>query len=462
MAINTARGQAAYNNPHWGVTGGAAVQKGQSSIGEQIRLDMFIKEALEEQAKERFFSQMSGTMNMPKQMGKTIKKNVYLPLLDDRNNNTQGIDAAGNIQAAAGKGNLYGSSKDVGTMTAKMPTLTEFGGRVNRVGFTRKVIESTFHKMGFFYEFTQEALDFDSDASLLRHMGKEAIKGADELTEDIMGMELLFAAGIRHYSGAATSMATISATTAGSESLISYKTLQRMALELKENRAPNRLKAITGTRIVDSKIIGSGYALYVGLPLENHFRDLEQFIAVEKYAAGASPMNGEIGVVGQFRIIVVPEMPEFLAEGAAATGDAQLAKFQHSTKAVTDYVADFSANVKTGGVIEDTTYNTWQGGVVPAATSWNGLAPSAKASAAATKWDVFPCLAVASEAFTVIGFQTGGAGAKFKMITKMPGMETADSTDPYGETGFTSIKWFHGMMVERPEWIAVAYTVAPV
>lgn len=464
MAINTQRGQVAYNNPHWSVSGQSVVQGNKSSIGEQIRLDVFIKEALEDMVKEQYFSQMSGTMNMPKHMGKTIKKHVYIPLLDDRNQNSQGIDANGNALTGRKSGNLYGSSKDVGTMTAKMPVLTEFGGRVNRVGFTRKVIESSFHKFGFFYEFTEEALTFDDDASLLRHMGKEALRGANEINEDMIGMELLYGAGIRHYAGNATSLATVSATTAGSECLISYKTLQRMAIELKENRAPNRLKAITGTRIVDSRIVGSGYALYVGYPLENHFRDMDQFIPQEKYASGHTPLRGEIGAVGQFRIIVVPEMPEFRAEGADASSanSSQKAKFQYSAKTADDWSADMTANPMHGGISEDLTYHAWQGGTAAAADSWNGNAPSVKAATAGDKWDVFPCLAVASEAFTIIGFQTGGAGAKFKMITRMPGAEAADHNDPYGETGFTSLKWFHGMMIERPEWISVALTVAPV
>jgi N4-gp56 family major capsid protein len=61
-----------------------------------------------------------------KNYGKKIKKYLYLPLLDDRNINDQGIDATG---ATIANGNLYGSSKDVGTIVGKLPTLTEHGGR---------------------------------------------------------------------------------------------------------------------------------------------------------------------------------------------------------------------------------------------------------------------------------------------------------------------------------------------
>lgn len=412
--VDANKGQMIYNSPKWTVSGSDVVQGDKSSIGEQIRLDVFIKRALEDAAREQYFTQMSSTYNMPKHMGKTIKKHYYIPLLDDRNKNDQGINQDGTAKGSNNaNGNLYGSSKDITTMTAGMPRLTEIGGRVNRVGFTRVVRESTIHKMGFFYEFTQEALDFDNDAELLSHMGREAVLGANELTEDMIGMELISGAGVQVYTGAATDLGTMTGEDGATACVASYSDLQKLAITLKENRAPNRLKAITGSRIIDTKIVGSGYALYVGLPMEIQLRNMVDkfnnpaFIPVEKYAQSGNTLRGEIGTVGQFRIVVVPEMPEHIGKGANATGTGK------------------------------TTYRN------------NG-----------TKYNVFPMMAIASEAFTTIGFQTGNAGAKFKMITKMPGTEMADRTDPYGESGFTSIKWYHGMMIDRPEWIAVMYSLA--
>ena len=78
------------------------------------------------------------------------------------------------------------------------------------------------------------------------------------------------------------------------------------------------------------------------------------------------------------------------------------------------------------------------------------------------KYNVYPMLVVGSESFSTIGFQTDGKVVKFKIITRMPGEATADKSDPYGETGFSSIKWYYGTIVYRPERIAVAKTVAPV
>jgi len=49
---------------------------------------------------------------------------------------------------------------------------------------------------------------------------------------------------------------------------------------------------------------------------------------------------------------------------------------------------------------------------------------------------------------------------KFKITHKAPGDDTADRNDPYGETGFMSIKWFYGFMALRSERLAVIKTVA--
>ena len=410
MANAADTNQIKYNNPQYGAGG---TQTNPSSVGKQIRLDVYEKQALIDIAKEQYFSQLSGTTDMPKNMGKTIKKFHWLPLLDDANVNDQGIDASG---ASYANGNLYGSSKDIGTIPGKMPTLTEVGGRVNRVGFTRKVLEGSLHKMGFFYEFTEEAMNFDTEAELLGHLTRESLRGANELTEDQLQLELLNGAGVRTFTGAATSVATMSAEgAAGTESVIKYADLQRLSVTLDENRCPKSTKIIAGSRMVDTKTISSARVLFIGSELENQIRNMVDafnnpaFVPAEKYADAGSLLNGEIGAVSQFRIVVVPEMMHWEAAGVVATAGKGLGKY------------------RTG---------------------------------AADKYNVYPAMVVGSEAFTNIGFQTSGASKKWKITTKMPGAETADRNDPYGETGFSSIKWYYGTLLERPEWIAILHSLA--
>ena len=373
-----------------------------SSVGPQINTAYYQKKALIEAVKEQYFSPLADTVSMPKNMGKKIKRYHYLPLLDDANINDQGIDATGAVIA---DGNLYGSSKDIGTIPGKLPTLSETGGRVNRVGFTRKEIEGTFEKFGFFEEYTQESLDFDTDAELEMHINREMLRGASEITEDALQIDLLTSAGTVRYAGDATSTATVDAT-----DVVTYKDLMMLNIDLDNNRTPKQIQMIKGSRMVDTRTIPGARVAYIGselLPTLYAMKDLHNnpaYISVEKYADGGNTVNGEDGSVGSLRFVVVPEMLKWAGDGAASA--------------------------------DTTVYRT--GGNV----------------------DVFPILVVGAESFTTIGFQTDGKSVKFKIYHKKPGEATADRNDPYGETGFMSIKWYYGFMALRPERIGLIKTAA--
>lgn len=77
------------------------------------------------------------------------------------------------------------------------------------------------------------------------------------------------------------------------------------------------------------------------------------------------------------------------------------------------------------------------------------------------KYNVYPILVIGDGSFTTIGFSVKkGKGTKWSIINKMPGKETADINDPYGEIGFSSIKWWYGTMLLRPERIGLLPTLA--
>jgi N4-gp56 family major capsid protein len=362
----------------------------------QMNTFFWLKKALIEAKKEQYFSQLASVENMPKHFGKTIKVYEYVPLLDDRNINDMGLDAAGAVIA---NGNLYGSSKDIGTITTKLPVLTENGGRVNRVGFTRLQREGSISKFGFFHEFTQESMDFDSD-----------VNGAHEITEDVLQRDLLAAAGVEIFAGSATDDDEI--TGVANRDLVTYQNLMRLDQTLTDNRTPKHTKVITGSRLVDTKTIPSARVLYIGselVPVIKGMTDLfdnPAFIPVQQYADAGTVLTGEIGTVDSFRVIEVPEMLHWAGAGAA-----------------------------------------------------EGVNPGYRASSG--NYDVFPLLCIGNDSFATIGFQTDGKTVKFNVITKMPGNATADRNDPYGETGFSSIKWYYGFLAKRPERIGVIKTIAP-
>lgn len=438
------------------------------------------RKAMIDLLREMYFSQLADSTSMPTHYGKTIKKYHYVPLLDDRNVNDQGIDATGASTAdevtisitdpagfsryavgtgadaataltaaktnaeslfknlgifqtsydatktaleAAGwtieegdavnnGGNLYGSSRDVGVITNKMPTISETGGRVNRVGFTRITLEASMHQFGFFEEYTEDSIQFDNDAQLMEHVARESMRAANYIYEDKLGIDLLNNANVVFYGGDATSMATVTGeTTATLKSELTYDMLINLDTILNNNRCPKDTKIITGSTNTDTKVVPACRYAYIGSELKmtllkmKNFHNEKAFIPVEQYAAAGTLAKGEIGSCGPFRFIENMNMPRWEGAGAAVTSN--------------------------GGYFEH-----------------NG------------KYDVFPMLVVGSGSFTTIGFQSSGS-SKFKILNKKPGIAMADRDDPYGKIGFWSIQWWYGFMALRPEWLACVKVVAP-
>ena len=237
------------------------------------------------------------------------------------------------------------------------------------------------------------------------HVNREMLRGANEMTEDALQIDLLTSAGTIRYAGTATSNITVDATE------VTYSDLMRLSIDLDNNRTPKNITQITGSRMVDTRTIPGARVAYIGselLPTFKAMKDLHNnpaFISIEKYASGGNTVTGEVGAVDQLRLVVVPEMMKWAGGGADATGN--------------------TTHYKTGN-----------------------------------KFDVFPILVVGAESFTTIGFQTDGKSVKFKIFHKAPGEATADRNDPYGETGFTSIKWYYGFMALRPERLGLIKTAA--
>lgn len=380
-----------------------------SSNSDQMNTYYWLRKALTDARKESYFTQLADTIGMPKHFGKKIKLYHYVPLLDDRNVNDQGLDATG---AKYDNGNLYGSSRDIGTIKDKLPVLGENGGRVNRVGFSRIELEGTFNKFGVFYEWSRESFEFDSDSELRGHLSRELMNGMVQMQEAMLQIDLLESAGVQVYPGTAAAMADVTGEGEGA-TIIDYDTLRRADQILDDNRCPRHTKYVTGSRNIDTKTIASCRVAYVSsavVPLLEDMRDKfgnKAWIPVQQYASAANVLTGEIGSIGHFRFIQVPEMLNWDGEGASVTTNPGYREKE-------------------------------------------------------SKYSVFPILIVGSESFNTIGFQMSNArDGKFSIITKVPGRETADRDDPYGETGFSSLKFYYGFLCKRPERICVIYTVAP-
>lgn len=462
---------------------------------DQLSPFFYLRKAIVRARKLQFFMPLADTVTMPKNYGKTIKVYEYVPLLDDRNVNNQGVDASGltmdgvkytvifpdtatiatnankaaavtainvNLEgqvAVAGAndsggagyalitgltkreltfasaalattvtnnvlgsyskqtgGALYGSSRDIGRIVGRLPALTENGGAVNRVSFTRISREASLQKLGFYFVFTNESMQFDSDAELMDRLSTELMNAATQIAEAALQADLLNGAGAVVYAGAATSKLTLTGettATAAQLGLVDYNDLIRLDQMLTDNRTPMQTTVITGSRYIDTKTVPQARIMFIGselVPVLRGMKDLfnnAAFIPVHAYTDAGNVLNGEIGSIYNFRVVLVPEMMQFAGAGGVVTSNAGY-------------------------------------------------------RATGNRYDVSPMLVVGDDSFSTIGFQTDGKTVKFTTMTKMPGMETAHAaTDPYGETGFSSIKWYYATLIKRPERIGIIFTIAP-
>ena len=388
------------------ITPGSGNTTDTGSIKKQLINDYWIRESMIEAAKTQTFAKLGTQRNLAPNNGKFLKQYVWMPLLDDRNINDQGIDANGVYYA---NGNMYGSSKDISTISGKLPVIGENGGRYNRVGFTRNVIEGTIHELGYFFEITEDAMQFDSQSDLLQHMHREAMRGASEIVEDVMQLELINGAGVDYFCGGATSNNTM--TNNGTTPCeLTYKDLLKLRQTLVDNKVPKTYKMFTGSQNTDTRTVAGGWTIYCQPELRQTLMTMTDlfnqpaFIPVEKYAAGGNIVEGEIGRILEFRFVEVQEMLRWDSAGAAVSNN-------------------------------DETYVN------------NG-----------TNYTVFPLLIIGEDSFVNINFR--GGKNNYRIYQQMPGQGAANADDPFGKHGWWSIQWWYGTMITRPDRLICIHTLA--
>jgi N4-gp56 family major capsid protein len=196
--------------------------------------------------------------------------------------------------------------------------------------------------------------------------------------------------------------------------IISYDDVVRLGIQLDTNRAPKRFTILKGSTLVDTATVNGARALFIPPELQQTFTDMvntngtEMFVPVEKYASQTTILEGEIGAVAGFRIIVNQEM------------------FVHADD-----------------------------GAVPSVNPGYRVASG--------HYSVYNCLAVSAESYTSIGFQTNSPEApKFNLVIKAPGPDMVTLDNPYGNKGVASIQFYYATLIERSDWIGLLRGVAPV
>jgi N4-gp56 family major capsid protein len=391
---------------HGYITPGSGNTTDTGSIKKQLINDYWIRESMIEAAKTQTFAKLGTQRNLAPNNGKFLKQYVWMPLLDDRNINDQGIDANGVYYA---NGNMYGSSKDISTISGKLPVIGENGGRYNRVGFTRNVIEGTIHELGYFFEITEDAMQFDSQSDLLQHMHREAMRGASEIVEDVMQLELINGAGIDYYCGGVTTNATMD-NDGTTPCELTYKDLLKLRQTLVDNKVPKTYKMFTGSQNTDTRTVAGGWTIYCQPELRTTLMTMldlfgnPAFIPVEKYAAGGNIVENEIGRILEFRFVEVQEMLRWDNAGAAVSNNDAT------------YISD------------------------------------------GTNYTVFPLLIIGEDSFVNINFR--GGKNNYRIYQQMPGQGAANADDPFGKHGWWSIQWWYGTMITRPDRLICIHTLA--
>ena len=298
-------------------------------------------------------------------------------------------------------GNFYGGSTDVNMIKNFIPSLGEFGGWKNRVSLTRKFIKCNIQFHGCYIPFTRETLEFDNDAELLDRSISEAFTTAQEITEALMQNDLITTAsakGTVFYSGTAMTKKDV---VAG----LSYHGLMVWKTALTKNRIPKKTKIVVGYKLTDTVTIDKGWLVYIGEELLPTLEALEDYhgekawTPVRQYGAATKILPGEEGSIGSFRFISVLKM-------------------QSSVNKFGD--------------------------------------------------PVYPILLVGEESFATInymgnsttGSSSGRTGSKGKYRTNFvrPGGEGSKYLEPYGQTGFFSLNWYHGFMALRNERLGIFWT----
>ena len=411
--------------------------------------------AVREANRSKLFSQMSKMTKMKRNHGDTFKKERKFPILHEMNINDKGVDASGlklvpgewysydangartthATEAAAkaaaeaagtgrymsGEGNLWGGSNDFYRQRGAIPFLREEGGVVNVVGAKKTIITAKIKPYSLAETFSRQELELGSELNLKKELSMELGRAYGEVREALVRNDLI-SQGLTNavYCGVATQLSEVNELC-----VVNYDTLRKFQSKLDQLRVPMDSHILTGDVKIDTKIVQAARYLIIPQVVERTIEDItldgnRVFIPVSQYIGNNATRvsdrdtdlnvaTGEIGAIGKFRFISDLDMPIFTGVGADATDGAD---------------AD-------GDGIEDT---------------------GAGLSITNGKYDAAPILSVGAGSFEVLGLQGDDAQVQYAAPRIVPGLDVT------GETGVVSIRWYYGILFNKPEQINVLVT----
>jgi N4-gp56 family major capsid protein len=343
----------------------------------------------------------------------------YFPVMDDRNLGSHGLDSAG--EAIEDYQNLYGESLDISDILDKSPVLSEYGGRVNRVGFTRETYEATCQEFGIFFEWTRNSLKFDDDTSLYEILVKELLTAGYYINEDRIAVDLIQGSQTIVYGGVAKAQDEVTGNVEDEPSVLGYEICMTLSEMLDEAKCPADTMVYAGSRNIDTLTVPRARFAFIGTKLRKSVLKAKDYFGEKalmqsRHYVGAKldghglqdrgVLTGEIGFMDNgLRFIVVDRMPYEKGKGKDVTENA--------------------GYHETGG-----------------------------------KYDTFPMLVVGSGSYSNLKFSSDyKESGLFEINWKNP-KENGGMYDPFHRNGYYSISWSQGTLICRPEWIGLGWFVA--
>jgi len=455
-----------------------------SSIGTQFNTQYYDRKALIEARREQFFGQLADVTSMPKNMGKTIKKYHYIPLLDAQNINDQGIDAAGVTLATTQWFVRYPSATYSVLNASAAAFVAAINDNIDNNGSARTVAAAgtagaTYTPVTLSDSLTVKYLNSTKkDAALALNIGAQAYQASGNLygsSKDIgyipsklpllsetagkvnrVGFKRKDLEGTFENFGFHSSYSTDS---------LNFDTDADLMMHLNRETVNAAMKITEDALMVDL-ITNAGVIRYTGNATSNATLDESDVLIYKDLQQLSIDLDNnrcpkQTTIITGTRLTDTKVIPACRVAycGSELIPTLEAMEDLHGNPAwnpLESYAAGTTALVGERGRIGDFRFV-----IVPDMVKFAGQgATDASGTHYATngKLDVLPLLVVGSESFTTIGFNTDGKSSKFKTVHKKPD-ELYSLDNPYGKTGFMSIEWYYGFMLLRGERIALIKTV---
>lgn len=440
-----------------------------NTISRQFNEEYVSRAIVEMEPRKKFFTNMSSSENLPLNHGDTLTKQVRLPMLHPENMIDGNVDAKqaklleyswyaldkdgvidseyhaddylganGNDKAAAiaaakaaaiakvgtlaagavvksGAGNILWGSASYAVQEGPLVEIPEEGGVMNLLNGSTKLVSAKISFHGIGHKYTQRSIDLDSRKGEIAIAIRDLARATGEIREmQVMSSVISQSESNRMIaSNVALTPAQMKAT-----DVLTYDALTALEQELLRNNVPMDTEIQTGTDLVDTKVVSDAFVIFCNREMLPTLRKLKGpgdtivWRPKESYAAGLPGgakglMDGEIGQIGSFRFVMVPDLMAYRGGGSKVSDDTTLTAGERANRHAS------------GGY-----------------------------------YDVFPLIVVGADSFVTTAL------AKKDVIGRHIMPKSDIHNDMFGEQGGVMSKWTYGFLCYRPERIRQISVVA--